>query len=365
VSWNCLKTDFDTVFGITTDLLLHPKFDPSKLDLAKQEMAAGIVRRNDDAGAIASREAAKLVYGATNPYGRIPELAGVMAITVADLEQFHEKTVIPNGMIIGVSGDFDGAAMEQKLRAAFGGLKKNTPPAAPKEAFNGPTPGVYSVDKSDVNQSNIWIVGLGTERSNPDYYALSVMNQIFSGGFGSRLFQNVRTRMGLAYSVGGAYGADYDHPGLFYTLAATKSASTVDATKAMLDQIEDLKTEPFTEDELRRAKDELLNSFVFRYDTPEKVLTERASLEFYGYPADFLEKYRAAIEKVTTADLERVAKKYVDRSKLAVLVVGNVQQIATGTPGQPGKPLSDLGQVHPIDITIPMPAGMQGGPGTQ
>ena len=365
VSWSCLKTDFDTVFGLTTDLLLHPKFDPNKLDLAKQQMAAGIVRRNDDAGEIASREAAKLVYGPTNPYGRTPELAGVMAVTIADLEQFHQKTVNPNGMIIGVSGDFDAAAMEQKLRAAFGSLQKGTPLPPAKISFNGPQPGVYAVDKSDVNQSNIWIVGLGTERSNPDYYALSVMNQIFSGGFGSRLFQNVRTKMGLAYSVGGAYGASYDHPGLFYTVAATKSVSTVDATKAMLEQIDDLKTKPFTDDELRRAKDELLNSFVFRYDTPEKVLTERASLEFYGYPADFLEKYRAALEKVTTADLEQVAKKYVDRSKLAILVVGNVQQIDTGTPGQPGKPLSALGVVHPVDITIPMPPGMQGGPGSQ
>ncbi len=365
VSWSCLNTDFDTVFGLATDLLLHPKFDPGKLDLSKQQMAAGIVRRNDDVSEIASREAAKLVYGATNPYGRTPELAQVMSVTIADLEQFHERTVIPNGMIIGVSGDFDGATMEQKLRAAFSGLKKGTPLAPAKEDFHGPTPGVYAVDKNDVNQSNIWIVGLGTERSNPDYYALSVMNQIFSGGFGSRLFQNVRTKMGLAYSVGGAYGASYDHPGLFYTVAATKSVSTVDATKAMLDQIDDLKTAPFTAGELKQAKDELLNSFVFRYDTPEKVLNERASLEFYGYPADFLEKYRAAIEKVTTADLERVARKYVDRSKLAVLVVGNVQQIATGTPGQPGKPLSDLGQVHPIDITIPMPPGMQGPPGAQ
>ena len=365
VSWSCLKTDFDRVFGLTTDLLLHPKFDPNKLDLAKQQMAAGIVRRNDDAGEIASREAAKLVYGPTNPYGRTPELAGVMAVTIADLEQFHQKTVIPNGMIIGVSGDFDGAAMEQKLRAAFSGLQKGTPLPPAKISFNGPQPGVYAVNKSDVNQSNIWIVGLGTERSNPDYYALSVMNQIFSGGFGSRLFQNVRTKMGLAYSVGGAYGASYDHPGLFYTVAATKSVSTVDATKAMLEQIDDLKTTPFTDDELRRAKDELLNSFVFRYDTPEKVLTERASLEFYGYPADFLEKYRAALEKVTTADLEEVARKYIDRSKLAILVVGNVQQIDTGTPGQPGKPLSGLGVVHPVDITIPMPPGMQGGPGSQ
>jgi zinc protease len=363
VSWSCLKSDFNTVFGLATDLLLHPKFDSGKLDLAKQQMAAGIVRRNDEVGEIASREAAKLVYGPTNPYGRTPELAQVMSITIADLQAFHEKTVIPNGMIIGVSGDFDSAAMEQKLRAAFGGLKKGTPLPPAKDSFNGPTPGFYSVDKNDVDQSNVWIVGLGTERSNPDYYALSVMNQIFSGGFDSRLFQNVRTRMGLAYSVSGAYGASYDHPGLFYTVAATKSASTVDTTKAMLDQIDDLKTEPFTEEELGRAKDELLNSFIFRYDTPDKVLSERATLEFYGYPADYLEKYRTAIEKVTTADLERVAKKYVDRSKLAVLVVGNVSQIDTATPEQPGKPLSDLGTVHPIDITIPMPPGMQGGPG--
>ncbi len=361
LSWSCLKTDFDPVFHMAADLLLHPKFEPGKLELAKQQTATAIVRRNDDAGQIAEREAARLTYGADSPYGRTPELAQVMSVTVADLEQFHQQTVIPNGMIIGVTGDFDSAAMEQTLRSAFGGLKKGTPLPQPKESFRGPAPGVYSVDKADVNQSNIWIVGIGTERSNPDYYALSVMNQVFSGGFGSRLFQNVRTRLGLAYSVGGAYGADYDHPGIFYTVAATKSASTVDATKAMLEQINDLKTQPFTDVELRRAKDALLNSFVFRYATPEKVLAERAALEFYGYPADFLERYRTAIEKVTTADLERVAKQYVDASKLAVLVVGNTQQMAAGTSGTAGKPLSDLGQVHPIDITIPIPPGMRGG----
>ena len=154
VSWSCLKTDFNTVFGLATDLLLHPKFDSGKLDLAKQQMAAGIVRRNDEVGEIASREAAKLVYGPTNPYGRTPELAQVMSITIADLQAFHEKTVIPNGMIIGVSGDFDSAAMEQKLRAAFGGLKKGTPLPPAKDSFNGPTPGFYSVDKNDVDRKS-------------------------------------------------------------------------------------------------------------------------------------------------------------------------------------------------------------------
>jgi zinc protease len=352
VSWNCLKQDEDQVFKISVDLLEHPAFNEQKLNLAKQQMAAGIVRRNDSASQIAGRESAILVYGAKSPYARVPEIATVMSVTVADLKAWHDKTVIPNGMIIGVSGDFDAAAMEQTLRDAFEGLPKGTPIQQAKEEFPGPKPGVYFVDKTDVNQSNIRLLGIGTERSNPDYYALSLMNEIFSGGFGSRLFQEVRTKRGLAYSVGGAYGASYDHPGTFYVAASTKSASTVDATQAMLEVTNQLKTQPFTEDELKRAKDQVLNSFIFNYDTKEKVLYEQARLEFYGYPLDFLEKYRDAVEKVTTADLERVAKKYIDPSKLAILVVGNSSEFGT--------PLSKLGPVQTLDITIPMPPGMAG-----
>jgi zinc protease len=357
LSWNCLKQDEDQVFKIAVDLLEHPAFSDQKLTLAKQQMAAGIVRRNDSASQIASRQSAMLVYGANSPYAREPEIATVMSVTVADLKAWHDKTVIPNGMIIGVSGDFDSAAMEKMLRDAFEGLPKGTPIIEAKEEFPGPKPGVYFVDKTDVNQSNIRILGLGTERSNPDYYALSVMNEIFSGGFGSRLFQEVRTKRGLAYSVGGSYGASYDHPGTFYVAASTKSATTVDATQAMLDAINQLKTQPFTEDELKRAKDQVLNSFIFNYDSKDKVLSEQAKLEFYGYPLDFLEKYHDAVEKVTTADLERVAKKYIDPTKLAILVVGNSSEFGT--------PLSKLGQVHTLDITIPMPPGMAGpqGPG--
>ncbi len=357
VGWNCLKQDEDQVFAIVVDLLDHPAFSEDKLKLAQQQMATGIVRRNDSASEIASREAARLVYGPTSPYGRQPEIATVMSVTVADLKVWHERTVIPNDMIIGVSGDFDSAAMEKSLRAAFETLPQGTPIVEPKESFPGPKPGVYFVDKNDVNQSNIHIVGLGTERSNPDYYALSIMNEVFSGGFGSRLFQDVRTKRGLAYSVGGAYGASYDHPGIFSVGASTKSVTTVATTQAVLDDIKDLKTQPFTEEELKRAKDQVLNSFIFQYDSVDKVLNEQAKLEFYGYPLDYLEKYLAAVEKVTTADLDRVAKKYIDPSTLAILVVGNSSEFGT--------PLSTLGPVHPIDITIPMPPGMAGpqGPG--
>ena len=360
VSWSCLTQDEDQVFGIAVDLLEHPVFSNEKLTLAKQQAVAGIVRRNDDVQEIAQREAMKLVFGADSPYARQAEIATVMSVTVDDLKAWHEKTVAPNNIILSVEGDFDSAVMEKKLREAFESLPRGTASPKPGGEFPGPKPGVYFVNKADVNQSNVWIVGLGTERRNPDFYALAVMNEIFSGGFGSRLFQQVRTKMGLAYSVSGGYGASYDHPGMFYTVAMTKSPSTVQATQAMLDEINKLKTEPFTQAELTSAKDQLLNSFIFRYDSKEKVLTEASTLEFYGYPPDFVEKYRTAIEAVTTADLDRVAKKYIDPSKLAVLVVGNASQFGT--------PLTDLkmGSPQPIDITIPMPAGMRqqmGGPG--
>src|SRR5437868_11272781 len=147
-------------------------------------------------------------------------------------------------MIIGVSGDFDGGAMEAKLRAAFEPLARGQKFESAKITFSDPKQSVNFVEKSDVNQSNVIIVGLGTERSNPEYYALSVMNEIFSGGFGSRVVQNVRTKLGLAYSVDGSFGASYDHPVIFYVIAGTKSASTVAATKAILDEVNRLKYVP-------------------------------------------------------------------------------------------------------------------------
>src|SRR6185437_11900681 len=160
---------------------------------------------NDDPSEIASREAAKLVYGANSPYGRQAEYSTVLSVTLDDLKAWHDQTVIANGIIVAVEGDFDSAAMEAKLRAAFEPLQRGTLIQTPKVAFPGPTPGVYFADKEDINQSTVEIVGLGTQENNPDFYALSVMHAIFSGGFGSRVFQYVRTKLGLAYDVGGAF----------------------------------------------------------------------------------------------------------------------------------------------------------------
>ena len=348
LAWDSLKGDADQVFSLALDLLLHPKFSAEKLGLDQQQEATGIVRRNDDEGEIAERESAKLVYGPNSPYTRQPELATIGAVTVGDLQAWHDRT-IGGKLIVSVSGDFDAVAMEAKLRATFEGLPQVKPSPVRHDLFAGPTPGVYFIDKEDVNQSNVQIVGLGTDRHNPDVPALAVMNEILGGGFASRLFQKVRTELGLAYSVGGGYGAAYDHPATFDVDVLTKSATTVDATRAALAEIDGMTSKPFTQVELDRAKDNILNSFLFRYDTRDKVLAERVRLEFYGYPADYLETYKAALEKVTLADLGMVARKYIHPDKLAVLVVGNGPEI------KPGLDELKLGAIKTVDITIPQP----------
>jgi len=352
LGWSSFKQDFDSVFGETIDLLLHPLFKAQKLAIAQREMVTGIARRNDDAGEIAGRESTKLVYGANSPYARQVEYSTVDAVTIEDIKSWHSRSVVPNNMIVSVEGDFDSAAMEAKLRKVFEPLARGAGIEPAKVDFPAPTPGVYFADKEDVNQSTVEIVGLGTERSNPDYYALSVMNEVFSGGFGSRVVQYVRTKLGLAYSVGGSYGAAYDHPSEFRSSAGTKSVSTVAATQAVLEEIGRLKSRPPTPAELGKAKDDVMNSFIFRYDTPEKILNEQVTLAFYGYPADFLEKYKDGIARVTAEDVTRVANKYIDVSKLAIVVVGNKSEIKP--------PLSELGTVTNLDISIPPAKGNAG-----
>jgi zinc protease len=348
VAWDSLKGDSDQVLSLAMDLLFHPKFNKEKLELAQQQEATGIVRRNDDESGIADRESSKLVYGTNSPYTRQPELSTIGAVTVDDLKAWHERT-IHGKLIIGISGDFESAAMEAKLRAAFEGLPAAVAMPPRHDVFAGPTPGVYFIQKSDVNQSDVQIVGLGTDRHNPDVPALAVMDEILGGGFASRLTQKIRTELGLAYEVGGGFSFAYDHPSEFRVVALTKSATTVQTTQQALAEISGLATRPFTQEELNRAKDDILTSFLFRYDTRDKVLAERERLEFYGYPANYLETYKAGLEKVTVADLNAAAKKYIHPEKLAVLVVGDGPQI------KPGLDELNLGAVHSIDITIPQP----------
>lgn len=354
ISLSCLKDDFNDVFKVFVELLRGPEFRAEKLDLAKNEMFDGISRRNDEITQIAARESLKLAYGAQNPYARVPEYATTAAVTRQDLLDWYSTYVHPNNIVFGIVGDFDSAQMEAKLRAALGDWPRGRAAMAPEIKFEAAKPGFYEVKKEDVNQSNIHMVALGVRRDNPDYYAIEVFNEAFGGGFSARLLQSLRTAKGLAYTVGGGVGARFDHPGVLQFAMGTKSSSTIEAIQGLFSEIDKLKTNPISETEIKRAKDTILNNFVFNFDTPDKVLRERMAYEYFGYPADFLERYRAGIEKVTAADVARVADKYLHKDQLAVLVAGNTAEF--------DKPLSTLGAVTDVDIAIPPPPGEKSEP---
>ena len=345
VSWSCLKEDFDDVFRVFEGLLKNPEFRAEKIEIAQKGVYDGISRRNDDPSQIAGREAAKLAYGANNAYARVPEYATVAAITRRDLVDWHGKYVHPNNIILGVVGDFDAAKIEARIREAFAAWPKGPAASDPEIKPDPAKPGIYEVDKTDVNQSDIQMVALGITRKNPDYFAASVFNEAFGGGFSSRLFNDIRTTKGLAYAVGGGVGAGWDHPGVLRMMVRTKSKTTVESIQALDEEMADLAKRPIDDEEIKRAKDAILNSFVFRFDSPEKVLQEQMAYEFYGYPSDFLQNFQKQIEKVTKEDVARVAAKYIHRDQMRVLVVGNA--------GEFDKPLSSLGAVTKLDITIP------------
>jgi len=348
---DCLKENWDDVFKLFVELLREPEFREAKLSLAKNQSNTGISRRNDDSFQIAFRESSKLVYGADSPYARSPEYATIAAINRQDLLDWHKKYIQPNNMILGILGDFDAKKMEAAIRAAFDSWPKGAADAKPKVSFHGPKPGIYFVQKDDVTSSTIQMVDLGITRDNPDYYAVEVFNQFFGGSFGSRLFSNIRSKKALAYAVSGSIGAPFDHPGIVRLFMGTKSGSTAAAIDALNVELDALKTNPVKPEELAQAKDAILNSFVFRFDTKEKVLDERLDYEFYGYPADSLERYRAGIEKVTQADVARAVEKYVHKDRLAILVVGKSQDF--------DRPLSSFAPVTTLDTSIPPPPSSQ------
>jgi zinc protease len=329
------------------DLLRNPEFRDDKLELAKQQMYTGIARRNDEVGSIVGRESAILAFGRDNPFARQEEFTTVFAVKREDLVNWHMQYVYPNNIIFGISGDFDPKAMEAKLRQTFESWAKGPEAKTPDIKFTSAKPGYYFVQKTDINQSTIAMVDLGIRRDNPDYFAVSVMNEIFGGGFSSRLFNNVRAAKGLAYSVGGGVGTSFSHPGMTNISMQTKSSTTVAGIQALYEEIDNLHGKEPDATELQRAKNQILNSFIFRFDTPEKVLAEKMAYEFYHYPLDFLERYRSEIEKVTAQQVTQVARKYLQKDRLAVLVVGN--------DGEFDKPLSSLGSVANVDITIPPP----------
>jgi zinc protease len=349
LSFNCLKENTDQVLEVFKDFLTNAEFREDKVDLAKTQLRSEISRRNDDAGGIAEREFANILYGRDTPYGWQIEYADVDRIHRQDLVDFYHRYYFPANIIFEVYGDFSASDMQAKLEQSLGGWKYAQPPvpAFPKVEAKA-EPGVYLAAKTDVTQTFFNIGELGGEYRDKDYPALEVAAQILGGGFSSRLLRRIRTELGWAYNIGASWDANYDHPGVFRISGSTQSLHTVDTLKTVREELEKFRSVEVTDEELKTAKDTVLNGFVFHFDRPSKTLNRLVLYEYFGYPRDFLFQYQKAIAAVTKADILRVAQKYFK--------VSDLTYVAAGNPKDFGTPLSVLGlPVQNIDLTIPEP----------
>ena len=348
VSFSSLKEDTDEVLGIFKDVLTQPEFRQDKLDLAKTQLSSGISRRNDEPNDIASREFDEIVYGRDNPYGWREEYDDINRIGRQDLIAFYQRYFFPANIMLAIHGDFSTPEMKAKLEKLFGDWTYRQPavPDFPKVTAK-PAPGIYLAAKEDVTQTFFEMGHLGGVLNDKDYPALEVMGDILGGGFPSRLFQRVRTKLGYAYSVSADWAADYDHPGLFRIAGSTKSLSTTETFAAIEEEIERIRTSEVSDQELKTAKETVENSFVFNFDTRSKTLGRMMTYEYYGYPKDFIFEYQKAVAAVTKADILRVARQYLKPRDLVIVAVGNAKDF--------GKPLDTLGKVTPVDLTIPEP----------
>ncbi len=342
VSLSCLSKDLSHSMAVMKDILLHPAFRSDQLALSKAKALEGLRGKNDTPGSIAKRAFRDVIYGPTHLYARELTPATVNPISRGDLGSLYKKVVSPEGAFINVSGDYDRADMVKALEDLFSDWtpQKRVVPDVDLSAIQPSTGSLFYVEK-DFNQSRIVMGRVGLSRHDPDHFALELADYILGGGGTSRLFGQIRSRLGLAYMVG-SFSIEPKGPGLAGAGCQTKAGSTVAAVRAILAEMgRFVQTEP-TADEMSLAKDATINSYVFRFNSPVQIVGERALLEFYGYPSDYMKTYPANVAAVTPSELLRVSKRVFSPEGLKIVVVGNQKKF--------DEPLKNIGSVTPIPL---------------
>ncbi|HPC74236.1 MAG TPA: pitrilysin family protein [Syntrophales bacterium] len=334
-----LKKDFDRVFGVFADILMAPAFNEKKLELAKNLKIEELRRIADVPQKLAFREFRKVLYSG-NPRGRLSTVESIGRIEREDLEGFHRRFFSPRNVMMAVSGDIDGREIVEKFRRHFGswrgdGPVRDVPPPGEKLSAS-----IHYLQKEGP-QSTIIIGFLAPEKKSDDFYPFTLLDFIVgSGGFRSRIFSEIRSNLGLAYSAGSYYEGRTGY-GVFGSYAITKSDATGRVFARLQEILKDVTRRRVGEEELLWAKRSIVNSFIFSFSSTDMIATQQMMIEFLGLPPGYLRDYRGRIEAVPPEDLLRVAVRYLRGDRATVLIVGDEKNF--------DRPLSSFGDVRKIE----------------
>lgn len=323
VSLNVLTGNLEPALEIFADVLVHPTFDAARMDVAKNLIKENIRRQNDNPIQVGVREFGKLVWGPDHPRARTPTVESVDALERVDLAAFHARFFRPGNVIIGVAGNVSEKRIRKLLNDALG--EWSAPPTDyPQLPEPAPVEPRVAFAAKDVPQTTIIMGELGPYESDAIRPAGEVMMHVLgSGGFTSYITDRIRNDEGLAYFAAGFLRFGRLDPGVMIGIALSKSTTTCKAADLLIEQMNRIRDNEITDEELKRSRDALLNSQAFDYDTPDKVVRRLMNLVYFDLPEDHDRNVLEAIEHVTKADVQRAAREIIDPKRLSCLAVGN------------------------------------------
>ncbi len=322
------------MIDLFAEVMLRPAFPQREVALYKSNRVERLTLQRQEPAFLAEEMFEKVVYG-SHPYSlSVPTPQAVQAVTRVRIERFYKSNFTPEGSAIVIAGDFDSSKTETRLRELFSGWRK--PAASPvSRQFQPKKPvgrKVYLIDRPGSEQADFLLGGLAVNRTDPDYFALSVANAILGAGTASRLFLNLREQKGYTYDVYSSISA-LKQTGTFYGGSQTRTDVTVDAIKEMLAEFDRIANQKVGDQELQDAKSFLAGQFALSLSTQGGVASRLLHARVLGLGSDYLETYRARVDEVTSDRVQEVARKYISTNTAAIVVVGDARKLAKGLRG--------------------------------
>ena len=315
------------ILDLMAEIVFRPAFPEDELDLYKRNTIEHLRFQRSQPNFLANEQTARQVYG-RHPYGRVAPLSSdVERLSRGTLREIHGRSLVPENSVFLAVGSIDQDKLIAEMESEFGTWKgaRDEPVALPE-----PPARIHRtltiVDRPGSAQSNIVLANLAVDRSDPDFFAVTVMNQILGAGASSRVFMNLREEKGYTY---GAY-TRFDMKRLsgdFEATAEVRTEVTGDSLREFFYELDRIKTEDVDPDELRDAKNFLTGVFPIRAETQEGLTNLLLNQQLYGLPDDYLETYRQKIEDVTIDDVRRVAQKCIRDDELAIIIVGDAGDV--------------------------------------
>ena len=331
ISLHSPTSQIDSALALFADVALRPAFPLNEFERIKKDRLTNLLQLKDRPTAIANQAYSAILYGSGHPYGRsiIGSEASVQALSTADLQAYYRSNFIPNNATLIVVGDVTPAQVETKIQSLFGGWQRGTvsqfsftqPPAS-----NATT--VYLIDKPGAAQSSFRIGAIGVPRSTRDYFALSVLNTILGGSFTSRLMQNLRETHGYTYGARSSFDMRRS-AGPFTASAEVVAAKTDSALVEFMKELNAIR-ETVPAEELSKAKRYMQLGLPGEFETTQQIAGALIPVALYDLPLDYYNNYVQNIEAITQADVQRVARQYINPSSLAIVIVGDRKSIEAG-----------------------------------